>query len=974
LAVTSRRHAREKVAELLWSGLSQGSAMANLRVVLTSLRKEIGTYLDVDRFSVGLDPSAEIWVDAVAFEQFLESGDLTAALALYRGDFLESYHISRAEGFEDWTIQQRERLRQAAINAYQQIAQLLIRREKYDEAFSYAQKLLAMNPLMEAAHRNLMRLYAWTDRRQAALRQYEYCKEILAQELAVEPAAATTELYEAILHEVPLPELSTPDRQNNLPTPLTPFVGRREEIAQICALLEGTTARLLTLVGLGGSGKSRLAIEVARRQLDNFKDGVFYVSLVGLEAEQSILPGLAEAMDFHLTAFIEALPQVINYLRQKNTLLIFDNFEHLPGGAGIVASLLESAPEIKVLATSRRVLNVHGEHVCRVQGLRFPAENKIEDPSNYDSIKLFVQCVERSKGDFRPTQTDLRAIVQISRLVEGMPLALELSASWMNTMPAAAIAQKIEKDVSFLTADLEGLASRHRSMRAVLERTWSMLNSSKRTALTRLSVFRGGFDRQAALQVAEVDDAMLRRLLSDNVITRHPLGRFSMHELLRLFAEEKLESTAGDMEKARDAHAQCFLEFIRAHENDIMSGRLQDALKELKNIQAAYRWAAERPLPGWIRQTFWAVNSIYLFQGRLAEGIAAHSLALERLGPSRGDREVEIAYGVIFALLGFLSSSTSGTEQAQVHIDLSRRLLQSQEAPLERATADVAALYFTNLRYRQREEATKLCEETLARFRSCGCMWGEVLTLNIQGSICLEQGSIQESLACFEQSHEISRRHNHTFGLAHALDGLGRVNFYRGEYESARQYFRKSLEEHRAIAFRHREAEVQNFLADACLAAGNVEEATANYQGALQIYQEVGALIDACGVQLDLAACLMRIEDRENAARCLQRAYRDLPPCQKPAVDVYLAVVAAQWLNHCGYRDLALDLASVAREQPDRPKFARLKRVNAMLEEICDPARDEGRDLDRAASKKGLWQALHQGMMKIENAAQLKGV
>jgi DNA-binding SARP family transcriptional activator/predicted ATPase len=973
LAVSGRSHAREKVAELLWSGRSQGSAMANLRVVLTSLRGAIGPYLDVDRFSVGLDPSGDVWVDVATFEALLESGDLAGALALYRGDFLESHYIAGAEGFDDWAIGQRERLRQAAINAYQQITQLLIRREQYEEAFSYAQKLLAMNPLMEAAHRNLMRLYAWTDRRQAALHQYAHCKEILAQELAVEPATATTELYEAILHEVPLPELSTPDRQHNLPTPLTPFVGREEEITDISASLNDARCRLFTLVGLGGSGKSRLAIEVARRQLESFKDGVFNVSLAGLETEQSILPSLAEAMGFHLTGFAEAMPQVINYLRQKKVLLVFDNFEHLLGATGLVASLLEAAPQIKVLTTSRQVLGVHGEHVFRVQGLRFPAEEESVDPSTYDSIKLFVQCVERSKGDFQPTQADLHAIGRISRLVEGMPLALELSASWMSTMSAAAIAQNIERDVSFLAADLEGLATRHRSMRAVLERTWSMLRPTERNALTKLSVFQGGFERQAALQVAEVDDAMLRRLLGSSVVTRHSLGRFSMHELVRIFAGEKLASTPGDREKARDAHAQYFLDFIRGRENDIESGRQQEALKEMKNIRGAYRWAAERPLPWWIRQAFWPVYSIYMFRGWFEEGIAVHTHALNKLEPFRDDPEVEIAQGVIHALLGILSGATRGLDQGQSHIDLSRRLLQGHKAPLERATADVAALYFSNLRYRQRERAIKLCKETLARFRACRCMWGEVVTLNIQGCLCLEGGWIQEALECFEQAYEISRRHDHTFGLAHALDGLGRVAFYKGEYDNARQYFRKSLAENREIDFRYREAEVQNFLADACLAAGSIEEALTNYEGALQIYQKVGISIDACGVQLDLAACLLQMEDREKAARWLQSVYHNLPPGYKPAVDVYHAIVAALWLHRSGYRDIALELASVARNQPDRPKFARLQRVNATLEEICGSAAN-AHDPDRAAKKRGLWQVLHEGMMAIENAAHLSQI
>jgi DNA-binding SARP family transcriptional activator len=365
LVCTRRPQSRDVLADLLWDDLPQTRAMANLRVVLHSLRQQLAPFVEISRTTVAMSPERTVWLDAADLEEQLagvrERGGLASAgaaetveeaVALYRGDFLQGFHVRDCRGFEEWLRLEQERLRGLVVEALGDLVSYHLDTGAYKAGLVQARRLLELEPWLEAAHRGMMRLLVYSGQRAAALAQYEVCRQVLAQELGVEPEAETTALYQQILAgEVVVPAEAVGPPPHNLPPQPTPFVGREAVLAEIAERLEDPACRLLTLVGPGGSGKTRLALEAAAAQLERYTHGVFFVSLAPLNAVESIVPTVAEALDFTFYEGGAPEQQLLDYLRGKKMLLLMDNYEHLLEGAGLVSQILRMAPEVKVLAT-----------------------------------------------------------------------------------------------------------------------------------------------------------------------------------------------------------------------------------------------------------------------------------------------------------------------------------------------------------------------------------------------------------------------------------------------------------------------------------------------------------------------------------------------------------------------------------------------------------------------------------------------
>ncbi len=376
----------------------------------------------------------------------------------------------------------------------------------------------------------------------------------------------------------------------------TGFIGRAHELATIEQHLRNPECRLLTLTGLGGVGKTRLAIEAAQRQQTIYAHGVQIVFLQSLASPDAMVSGIASAIGFQFYGHSDSKQQLLDYFRDKSMLLVMDNLEHLLEGVPLLSEILNTAPHIRILATSRERLNLLEEWVFEVRGLSYPISEAEPEIETYDALKLFLEYARRTQIGFTLTPKQKPEAIRICRLVGGMPLGIELAAAWVRVLPCESIANEIEKSLDILESPTRNVEPRHRTMRAAFEPTWARLSDEERHVFMRLSVFRGGFTREAAEYAAGASLQTLSALLSKSCL-RHDLeGRFDLHELLRQYVEEKLKAL-GESEAAHTRHSAYYAEFMNNRLEDMKGRRQIEALAEItiefQNVQAAWIWASE---------------------------------------------------------------------------------------------------------------------------------------------------------------------------------------------------------------------------------------------------------------------------------------------------------------------------------------------------------------------------------------------
>jgi predicted ATPase len=326
-------------------------------------------------------------------------------------------------------------------------------------------------------------------------------------------------------------------RKHNLPAQRTSFIGRADEIADLTALLDDPECSLLTLVGPGGIGKTRLAIEVARQKIDDFRDGVYFVPLAPVADVENVPLAVLESLSYQFQQGSHGARQdVLSLLSEKHLLLVMDNFEHLLDGAGLITDILNTAPAVKILVTSREALNLQEEWVRTLTGVSYPTDGSLDRLEDYCAVQLFLDRARRMRGHFS-IEADPANIARICALTEGMPLALELAAGWLNTLTPADIVTEIEHNLDILSTRSRDVAERHRSMRAVFCHSWCLLSPEEKTVFQRLSLFRGGFTREAAAEVASASLDVLAALVAKSLLTLSATGRYTIHELLRQYAE-----------------------------------------------------------------------------------------------------------------------------------------------------------------------------------------------------------------------------------------------------------------------------------------------------------------------------------------------------------------------------------------------------------------------------------------------------
>ncbi len=1010
-------HRRDALAGLLWPDQPQRKARQNLRQALSHLRQALGDqddaapFLLTSRETIQFNPTCDHWLDVATFAAQVEDcrghrhrrletclpclRRMERMVELYRGDFLEQFFLSDSDLFEEWALLKREWLRRKVAQALSLLANYHERRGEYERAREYARRQVALEPWREEAHRQLMRLLTLDGQRSAALAQYETCRRALVEELDVEPTDETVALYERISESA---NQRISDRGlANLPPSPTPFVGREEELAELAELLANPDCRLVTLFGPGGIGKTRLALQVAAAQIGSFAHGIFLVPLAAINSTESIISAIAESIQISFPGNQAPKEQLLNYLREKEMLLVLDNLEHLlppsppqAGGAVLLAEMLHRAPGLVLLTTSRERLNLREEWVYEIRGLRYPEGKAADGDEPCSAIALFHQQAHRANRHFSPGEADASHIMRICQLVEGMPLGIELAATWVTMHSCQEIAQEIEHSLDILTTRMRNTPERQQSMWATFEHSWQLLSKTESDALARLSIFRGGFQREAAVQVAGASPTTLSALLDKSLIRRVPPNRYDMHQLLKQYVAGKLQANPQTREETQERHIRYFAAFLAQREEHLKGAKQKQALveiaPEIENVRQAWQTAVTRGDTYEIEQSMESLYRFYDIRCQFEEGIDLFAQAIARWD---GDKEQTCLLGKIMARQGVLYRRMGRYQRAsdclEQSLDIFERLgaqaeqafclvnladilrhhgkyketekLAQKSLALARQAEDrrraVRSLYLLGLvRYRSGDvdQAETLLKESLAVSRESGDPRLIMSPLNILADVTCHRGDYDKAIAMFDECLALSRELGDQFNAAIHLNNLGTVLHVLKKHKEAGMFFRESLEICHEIGDQAGKAIALSNLGQVVHELGLYPEAMAHYLEGLAIGRRIHDqwTIMACLNNLGETACAM--EDYEAARAYLVEATQIALETQTMTALAEILVEVAILFAKQGRTGRAAKLLTLASHHPASEQAVQDKAKRLMDEMGLVPPDSVPESLDAVAA------------------------
>jgi len=636
---------------------------------------------------------------------------------------------------------------------------------------------------------------------------------------------------------------------NRIPLQSTPLLGRDSELAAMERLFNNPQCRLLTLTGIGGIGKTHLAIEFVTRQQPMFPAGVFYIPLAPINSSDAIIPAMADVFEFVFSGPNDPKEQLINYIASQSTqptLLVLDNLEHLLvqsmageklGVVELVSEFLQRLPDVKILATSRERLNLQGEWTYELHGLAIPPQEYSGRLEDYSAVALFLQIAVRAKADFEMTETEQPAVIQICRLLDGTPLAIELAAAWVEMLSCQEIAQEINSNIDFLTTNMRDIPERHRSLRASFDHSWKLLSDQERNVLSRLSIFRSGFDRDAAEQIAGASLPTLASLVTKSLVRRTENGRYDLHEVIRQYASDHLEADQSHCLEICDRHTEYYLNFASGYGKKIKSASQQASMRamtaEFDNIRTAWEWGVKHGKFESLGKAVRSYGWFFEIAGLLQDGIEQLEPLIQGLqGQVRND-ELNRLLGLTLLHQGLLYFRMGFFVRAGELYGDSIAILRptKDQALLADALIFLGTIMHLNGEY---PESRDLLRQGLEYARASKDRWFEAYAIYNQGYVDSLMGDYQKGyqqmlvgvdmwrsigdphyialglnflvttlikLELFEQAKDfmwesiaLCEKAKNRWGMGTAYRYLGSVYLAEGQYTEAQVHFHKSLE------------------------------------------------------------------------------------------------------------------------------------------------------------------------------------
>jgi predicted ATPase/DNA-binding SARP family transcriptional activator len=840
------RHTRAALATLLWPDQSERTARASLSQALTTLRNALDDkdaerpLLLADAQHVQLNPSAAIDVDVAQFLARLQvahthahhswrtcpscADRLQQALDDYHGPFLADLPIPDSEVFEEWALLQREHLQQRALSGLERLAERAEWRGAYTDALAYAQRLVALEPLLEAHQRTCMRLLALNEEPAAALAYYRQLRAMLAQELAEEPEKATTTLFDQI-RRGDTADLQPAQTRFSVPIPPTPLVNRADDLRTICAQLHDLKVRAVTITGTGGIGKTRLALEAAHALRYDFEDGVYFVELAALSDATLVADAIAQALGVKERPRQGMAATLRDYVGAKHLLLLLDNFEHVIAAAGLVSDLLAACPNLTVLATSRAALTIRSEQLFTLEPL-----------SDADAVELFAQRAKAAGAVLSTDDAHNAIYAHICRRLDRLPLAIELVAVRARTLAPPELLRQLDRPLQALAHGPRDVPARHQGLRNAIEWSYNLLTAEEQHVFVSLGVFAGGWSVAAAQAILDDSIATLEVLESlhgASLVQQHTVAdqtRFVMLETIREFALERLRR-CGNVEATYDHHMEYYARFAMTAYMELTRAEATRwrvwVAAEQENLRAAFRWALEHQRYTQALQIATGTWRFHWMAGLLRDGLerletaltyreqapldvrtkalrAAGALAMGLNDYPRARQWLQAAVEAAWLLnderalqpvltnLGYTLLEQGELEDARIHLEVSFSLAQRADRPGS-AKFPLGLLVRLHLRLGDYAQAQIMSEEDLRLNRTCQDTEGTANALRNLATIANARRDTLRARQLGEEALALHRSLNHQLGTGLDYAVLGNIAYTEGDVAGALAQYQQCL-------------------------------------------------------------------------------------------------------------------------------------------------------------------------------------